>query len=192
MRIGIDIDDVITDTSEMIVEFIEKDSNSQKLKKHIKSIMKGDPTEPEVVSFCLKNYIRVFQKVKAKNNASRVIQNLLDRGNEIFLITARGDTLGFFRGSEEITKRFLEKNNIKFTKIIFNATDKARICADNQIALMVDDSIEYCEDVEKMGIKSIVFTSSVNRGTFTTVERVNDWLELEEKILELGGLCCKH
>lgn len=185
MKIGIDIDDVITNTSEKIEEYVVNDRNSQKLQEHMKEIMKGNPSEPEVISFCMENYLRVFQKVKPKDNASKVIQNLLDKGNEIYLITARGENLEFFRGSEKVTKEFLEDNNIKYTKIIFNAVNKAQLCVDNQIDIMIDDSIEHCEDVKNIGIKSIVFTSNVNKKTFTTVERVNNWLELESKLNEM-------
>ena len=185
MKIGIDIDDVITNTSEKIEEYVVKDRNSQKLQEHMKEIMKGNPSEPEVISFCMENYLRVFQKVKPKDNASKVIQNLLDKGNEIYLITARGENLEFFRGSEKVTKEFLEDNNIKYTKIIFNAVNKAQLCVDNQIDIMIDDSIEHCEDVKNVGIKSIAFTSNVNKKTFTTVERVDNWLELESKLNEM-------
>lgn len=83
MKIGIDIDDVITNTSEKIEEYVVNDRNSQKLQEHMKEIMKGNPSEPEVISFCMENYLRVFQKVKPKDNASKVIKNLLDKGNEI-------------------------------------------------------------------------------------------------------------
>ncbi len=182
MKIGIDIDDVITNTSEKIEEYIMKDNNRQKLQEHMKEIMKGNPSEPEVMSFCMENYLRVFQEVKPKDNASKVIQDLLDKGNEIYLITARGENLEFFRGSEKVTKKFLEDNNIKYTKIIFNAINKAQLCVDNQIDLMIDDSIEHCEDIENVGIKSIVFTSNVNKKTFTIVERVDNWLDLENKL----------
>lgn len=182
MKIGIDIDDVITNTSEKIEEYVLKDSNKQKLQEHMKEIMKGNPSDPEVKEFGMKNYVRVFQEVKAKENASRVIRNLLDKGNEIYLITARGENFEFFKGSEEITKKFLEDNNIKYTKIIFNAINKAKMCVENQIDIMIDDSIEHCEDVKNVGIKSILFTSNVNKRTYTTIERVDTWLELENRL----------
>lgn len=182
MKIGIDIDDVITNTSEKIEEYVVKDNNREKLQEHMKEIMKGTPSDLEVIKFCMENYLRVFKMVKSKENASKVIQNLLNQGNEIYLITARGDNSEFFKGSEEVTKKFLEDNNIKYTKIIFNAINKAQICLDNEIDIMIDDSIEHCEDIKNAGIKSILFTSNVNKETYTTVERVDSWLDLEKKI----------
>jgi hypothetical protein len=34
-------------------------------------------------------------------------------------------------------------------------------------------------------VRSIVFTSRVNKETPTNIERVNDWLELEKRIEEI-------
>ena len=46
MKIGIDIDDVLTDTSKVIVEFFKKYETSGDGMKHIVEIMKGElPTE---------------------------------------------------------------------------------------------------------------------------------------------------
>ena len=102
MRIGIDIDDVITNTSEIIEEFVDKSSNKDKLKMHMKDIMKGTPKDPEVIKFCMDIYLKVFKKVKVKDNAEKVIIDLLDDGHEVYLITARGDRVEFFKGSEEL------------------------------------------------------------------------------------------
>lgn len=186
MKIGIDIDDVITNTSETMEEYVMKSNNSKKLQEHMKEIMKGNPSTPEVIEFGIKNYLKVFQKVKLKDNAKEVMQRLLDKGNQIYLITARGEKLEFFRGSEKVTKEFLEYNNIKYTKIIFNAVNKVQLCVDNQIDVMIDDSVEHCEDVKNIGIKSIVFTSKVNKDINTPIERVNNWIELETKLNEMS------
>lgn len=182
MRIGIDIDDVITNTSKVIEEYIGKQKNCKQLKEHMVEIMKGVPANPEVVQFGLENYIKIFQEVKPKENASRVMQRLIEKGNEVYLITARGENLDFFKGSEKVTIDFLKDNHIHYTKIIFNATNKAQLCKDNHINLMIDDSVSHCEEVRNVGIKSIVFTSEVNKEIATTVERVSDWLELEKRI----------
>lgn len=77
MRIGIDIDDVITNTSEIIEEYIAKNNNSQKLREHMKEIMKGNPSDPEVISFCMDTYLKVFQKVTLKDNVKEVIQKII-------------------------------------------------------------------------------------------------------------------
>ncbi len=182
MVIGIDIDDVITNSSDTIEKYVLEDKNSENLKKHMVPIMKGNPTDPEVLEFCKKTYLKVFKETTIKENAREVIQRLLDKGNEIILLTARGDSYKWFIGSEEITINYLKQNNIPYTKLIFNAMNKEQACIDNKIDVMIDDSVEQCERIHDIGIKSIVFTSNVNKGIITSIDRVNDWKELENKL----------
>lgn len=47
---------------------------------------------------------------------------------------------------------------------------------------MIDDSIKHCSECEKENIKSILFTSIVNQSIETKLDRVENWLELENKI----------
>jgi uncharacterized HAD superfamily protein len=188
MRLGIDIDDVVTNTSEAIGELITHESNPQVLKElqqNMKEIMKGNISNLDVLAFCSENYVKVYQMVKMKENAKEVIQRLLSKGDEIYFITARGERMGFFKGAEDVTLNFLRENDVKYNDIIFGAMDKAAVCLENKIDLFIDDSVEHCEDVSKAGVRSIVFTSSVNKDIPTTIERVNNWLELEKKIEEI-------
>lgn len=190
MRLGIDIDDVLTNTSETINELIVNESDSEKsqeLKEHMKEIMKGNISDFDVLAFCSENYVNVYKRVKLKENAKEVIKRLLDRGYEIYFITARGERMGFFKGAEEATLEFLKANDIKYNEIILGAMDKATACLENKIDVFIDDSVEHCEDVSKVGVKSIVFTSGVNKDVVTDIDRVNDWLELEDKIREIKG-----
>ncbi len=182
MRIGIDIDDVITNTSKVIEEYVAKDENSAILQEHIKEIMRGIPSIPEIVDFGNKTYIKVFQEVTPKENACKVLKDLIDRGNEIYLITGRGYKVDNISEIIKITKKFLKDNDIQYTKIIFNAFNKAKTCLDNKIDLMIDDSVDHCEEVSKIGIKSILFTTNVNKDVNTKITRVNNWLELEEMV----------
>ena len=188
MRLGIDIDDVVTNTSETIGELIAHESNPQVLKElqqNMKEIMKGNISNLDVLAFCSENYVDVYKIVKIKENAREVMQRLLNAGDEVYFITARGERMGFFKGAEDATLNFLKENDVKYNEIIFGAMDKAKVCLENKIDLFIDDSVEHCEDVNKAGIKSIVFTSRVNKDTSTSIERVNDWLELEKRIEEI-------
>ena len=188
MRLGIDIDDVVTNTSEAIGELITHESNPQILKElqqNMKEIMKGNISNLDVLAFCSENYVNVYKIVRIKENAKEVIQRLLNKGDEIYFITARGERMGFFKGAEDATLNFLRENDVKYNDIIFGAMDKAAVCLENKIDLFIDDSVEHCEDVNKVGVKTIVFTSSVNKDVETTIDRVCSWLELEEKIKEI-------
>ena len=74
MRLGIDIDDVVTNTSEAIMKSMIKESNNETLKTlqvHMKEIMKGNISDPEVLEFCSENYVKVYQSSKNKRKCKR-------------------------------------------------------------------------------------------------------------------------
>lgn len=182
MRIGIDIDDVITDTSLSMKEYIIKYDKNGQLMENMEDIMRGDASTPFIENFFREHFLTIAKNAKVKENAAEVIKRWFDYGHEIYLITARGEKRKIFKGAEALTLEYLKANKICYTDIIFNAIDKAKLCKDYQIDILIDDSIKHCEAVQNETIKSILFTSVVNQFLPTTVERVNNWLALEEKI----------
>ena len=183
MRIGIDIDDVITDTSSLVIEYINKYDDSGKLHECIEDVMRGDNPTPLIKSFYQKHSGNIFKNVKLKDAADKTIHLWLEKGYEIFLITTRGENN--FKNSEQITLDYLKENNIKYTKILFNCYDKANACIENHIDVMIDDSVKYCEEVKNKRIPSILFTSKVNKSISTNITRVNNWEELKLKISKM-------
>ena len=141
MRIGIDIDDVITDTSKAMEKYILKYDKNGEISNHLEEIMRGEMPTQNIKNFFAKNALEIVKKAKLKNNVKEVLQKLFDEGNEIFIITSRGEIK--IKGSEEATLEYFKSNNIKYTKILFNVFDKAKSCKENSINLMIDDSIKH-------------------------------------------------
>lgn len=185
MRIGIDIDDVITDSSGSMKEYVEKYDTTGEIMENIEDVMRGDANTPIIEKFFCDHFLEVAQNAKVKENASDIIKKLIQNGHEIFLVTARGEKRKIFKGAEKLTLEYLKSNDIPYSKILFNCIDKATICKENGIDLLIDDSIKHCEEVRKQNIKSILFTSVVNKSLPTTVERVDNWLELEKRINDM-------
>ena len=181
MKIGIDIDDVLTDTSKVIVEFFKKYETSGDGMKHIVEIMKGELPTENIKKFYNLYINQMLRKANLKDKyAAEVINGLFSEGNQIYFITARSEEK--FKGSEQITIVTLRDNNIKYSKIIFNASEKAKICSRNNIDFFVDDSVRNCEEVSKMGIETVVFTTKINENIKTNIARVSSWRELENRI----------
>ena len=180
MKIGIDIDDVITDTSKSIQNYIEQYDENGEISNYMEDVMRGDMTNPTIKRFFADNCVAIFSNAQMKENANTIMQKLLEEGNEIYIITSRGEIK--FKGSEKVTLNYFERHHIPYTKILWNSFEKAQICVDNQIDLMVDDSAKFCEEISEKNIGSILFTSSVNQNIPVTVPRVNSWLELQEKV----------
>ena len=76
----------------------------------------------------------------------------------------------------------MKSNKINYTRIIFNSFDKAKICKENNIDVMIDDSVRYCIEIEKENIKSILYTSIVNKSINVKIPRVNNWFELKKMV----------
>ena len=182
MKIGIDMDDVIVDTSITMKKYIEKFDAKEDIYKHMEEVMRGETPTENINRFFKENIIEIFKNVEVKENAREVIKRLLENGNEIYIITSRGNTKDIFRGSKEITIEYLKINSINYTKVIYDSYNKAEICKENKIDIMIDDSIKHCENILNKNIKSILFTSEVNKNIETKLTRVNNWLELEKVI----------
>lgn len=182
MRIGIDIDNVITETYQSIKNYIDDYDKNGELSNYMEDIMRGDMTNPTIKKFLDENCISIFINAKVKENADIVMRRLLDNGHEIFIITTRGEIR--FKGSEQLSLDYFKDNNIPYTKILYNSFDKAQVCKDNHIDIMVDDSAKYCVEIAKQNINSILFTSEVNKSIDVPIPRVNSWLELENKLNE--------
>lgn len=101
MNIGIDIDDTISKTFEIICELAKK-YNNEDLNKNLEIDFNREITHPlwcrelfgwndsEEDGFWKKYYLKYLEEVEIKENAKRII-NKLYKDNNIVLITARFD-----------------------------------------------------------------------------------------------------
>lgn len=183
MRIGIDIDDVITNTSDLFKEYVYKYGSSffgpNEIEENLKHIMRGNLVTDKIKQFVLKYAEEIVKNVTLKDDVVEVIARLKDKGHEIFLITTRGSKV--FDGAEDITRKYLDKHKVPYNDIIFNAYNKYGEILENKIEVMIDDSVEICENLSSMGIKAYLFTSSVNIEQEPLVPRIANWLDLESK-----------
>lgn len=173
MRIGIDIDDTIVNTSEMCINYVKK--LDKKYGENIKDIITDNIKNP-VVTLFYDNYLYdVIAHAKLKEDAVKVI-NELYRDNEIYFITARSER--FIKDVDNMTKNLLDSYNIKYNKIITGAGKKAELCVENNIDLLIDDSIKHCTNLSNIGIDTLLFNSINNKDIETNLKRVYNWNEV--------------
>lgn len=166
MRIGIDIDGVLTD-----IETFEFENGSKYFKKPIinpkgyssKNIFEvSDDEDDEFWSKAIYDYINV----DARNYASEVIKKLKDDGNEIYIITNRTSELSYCDISEEQMKQhvinWLNKNNIYYDKLIFSDGTKEKYILDNKIDIMIEDKPKNIMKLSQY-IKVICFDNRSNK-----------------------------
>ncbi len=183
MVIGIDIDDTITNSSELIMEYAKRFFESDDIN-IVNDILRAPKIEGKLLEFYHKYLPEMIERYTVKENAVEVINRLKENGFKIIIITARGYTIT--QGNLDIiTIDYFNKHGIMADEIIFKTINKKQTCVEKNIKLMIDDSIKVLEDLKDTEIEPILFDSIVNKNINTDIKRVNSWLELEKYILEM-------
>lgn len=183
MIIGLDVDDVIFDTSGAVSPVIEA-AKDKRLEKYKLDIARGDASIPEVKEFWQKGAIQILKNAKPKPGAAEVIHRLRENGNKIVLITARGEKN--FPGTVAVNEKALRGAGIEYDKVIYDSPDKVDACRENGVEIFVDDSPKNCVAVrQELGIPVIGFESDITREGLheAGAPSVDDWQELEKKLL---------
>ena len=81
-------------------------------------------------------------------------------------------------------KRFKNTINslLKYNKIITGAGKKAELCVENNIDLLIDDSIKHCTNLSNIGIDTLLFNSINNKDIETNLKRVYNWNEVYDYV----------
>lgn len=169
MRIGIDIDGVLTDFEKWQLEI-----GSKFFIKYNKNIVNPDGYDSDIVFNVTKemdsefwhDYLYDYAKNEpARKFAGEVIDKLKDKGYEIYIITARyltdkNDNLG--KEMRNIVIEWLKENSINYDKIIFSPEDKFEICKENNISIMIEDKVENINNISKI-IPVVCFNAAYNK-----------------------------
>ena len=180
MRIGIDLDETICNTSKIINEYM----NQYALKENI-DVDAVMPTRRD--DFFNRYTVDIFKNVEIKPHVSEVLNRLKDEGHELYAITARSGELTSKKIEiVEPTINWLKEHNIKIDKLITNAyhEEKAQVCLENKIDLMIDDDIYNCQEIGKVGIKYLLFD---DKNRYDISNKVTNWLDIE-KIIERNDI----
>lgn len=169
MNIGIDIDDTIANTTQMLDIYAKKyTENSLKREFKLSEIEILDPmwarhlygwTIEENDKFWDKYYEKIMESLNPKDNAIEII-NELAKENNIIIISARWDRENGIIG--KITKEWLEKYNVNYYKQFIGYLDKRKIVTENNIDVFIDDNYKTCKSIHEMGIRTLLMNSRLN------------------------------
>lgn len=186
MKIGIDIDGVLTDLATFHLDYGTKyayENNLGEIKNpygykidDVISLQEGahkDFWNKYDNCYTKKKYTREF--------APEIIQKLKDEGNEIHIITARNPKLD---QGKEWTTSWLSENNIYYDKLIF--TDKKLdYCKENKIDLMIEDTTKTILEISKI-IPVICFDNPHNQDCKgENIIRCYSWYDIYDKIKKI-------
>ena len=184
MKIGIDIDNVISNSNEYwflkAKEFKKLKGHTLVIKENATSIADKFGFDKQMYHEYCSHYVRdVNMNVAIKNKAREIIDKLHVDGHKIILITQRNNS--HYSDCEEVTKSWLKKHSVYYDSIYFGCEDKGIVARKEILDLFVDDLPRNCENVSKVGIKVIMFDTPFNKSC-SLYERVSSWEELYKKI----------
>ena len=187
MRIGIDIDDTLTDVKNELIKAGEKYARSLgkdiKVDKNFEDKNNNGNKWQEMFQFNyeeLKYFLKDIQesitnKAKPRENVVEIINKLKNDGNEIIIITARDSE--FHDNPYKYSKDWLDKNNIYYDKLVVNARNKEDACIEEKIDLFIDDSKSNCLKVNKAGIKTIRVCNEIENNNSNLI-CFNNWNDI--------------
>lgn len=190
MRIGIDIDNVISNfNEELLKEYINHDKelrNTGIINENADYIRRGmfDWSEDEEKSFYKDNIERIVKDLKVKDGAKEYIDKLKEDGHSIYIITGRDN--GEYSDPYNMTKEWLNKNFIYYDELILTNAykndkhGKTEKCLENNIDIMIDDSVHICQDCIDNNIITLLMHTPYNGQA--DMPRGHNWKEIYEFI----------
>ena len=186
MRIVIDIDNVISTFNEnLLEEYIRHDTEIGgpgivNKDVFVRNMFNWD--EDYEKRFYYNNIENIAKSLQVKKDVKKYMDKLIKDGHILYIITGR--TNGEYSNPIEMTKKWLEDNNINYHEIIFtdayNKEEKAIKCLEYNIDIMIDDSVGNCKNCINKGIKTYLMDTEYNK--FADIPRVKNWKEIYEVI----------
>ena len=187
MRIGIDLDDTITKTDEILFKYAKIYNEEEKILFNINreewNLTKAFGWNEENIKEFFSKYLKsIYEEAEIKENAKERINKLKDDGNEIIIITAR-DTKSL-KEVHKVCKDWLINNKINVDKIVVDGEDKAQKCLENKIDIFIDDNICNCENgYNNLKIPVLLMKGGYNKDYQNPkIKRVYNWNEIYNEI----------
>lgn len=193
MRIGIDIDGVLTDIEQWQLDYgskvIFENSNKSIINPNGYNIKEIFDVKRNLDDEFWRKYLFEYStKEKARKFSNEITRKLHEDGNEIYIITARfltdrNDELG--NKMRKIVLEWLKENDIFYDNIIFSPEDKIKICIENNIDLMIEDKVENINTISQK-IPVICFDARYNQQCKgRNIIRCYSWYDIYSKIQEI-------
>ncbi|MEA1960423.1 MAG: hypothetical protein U9N81_03890 [Bacillota bacterium] len=189
MNIGIDIDNTITNTREMIYKYAQTFSTANKLAIQTDMneylIEKSLGWSQQTAHQFLAQYLPlIYRDVSPKNDAIQVIKQL-HQDHKIVLITARNQRDSKVKA---ITQEWLEQHELPYHKLVMNNTEnvhhfsKLEACLEYEIDVMIEDHPDVCLELSQT-LPVLIFDQPYNQHVQSEgITRVNTWREIKTLI----------
>ena len=189
MKIGIDIDGVLTDISRFIVDYgqkfcIENGINFKICEDEYDEVKALGITDEQNEQFW-NNYLEYYATEYPVRDFAVEIISKLKKENEIYIITARNEEglpASSYGTMKTLVKNWLEKNKIEYDELVFTNGSKLPYCLERNIDVMIDDSPYNVLDIPSK-IPVLCFHNPYNRNlNGKNIKRVYSWYDVLDKI----------
>lgn len=193
MKIGIDIDGVLTDEHNYIIDNATKFFNKNNIQYVVhKDVYDNarlfDVTEEEYVLFWKEYFLDYCNNISARDYAAEVISKLKDENNEIIIITARPFTTyenEYKEQMQNIVRNWLDKNKIIYDEVIFS-DNKADVCKELNISVMIEDRPENVVSVSSV-VPVLCYDQPYNEKLSNdNIYRCYSWYDIYQKIHDMN------
>ena len=193
MIIGVDIDDTLTDIRDELAEEALKYAKSLNKEIDEKKVVWDNNNNgssfkerynldyDELLYFFRNIQENITKKAKPREDVVDVIKKLRKDGHKIYIITARDSE--FHNDPYELSKTWLDKNNIEYDKLIVNARDKVKICKEQNVNIFIDDKLSNCIEISNENIITIRITNYTEQ--HKNIVNKKNWKEIYEYIKQL-------
>lgn len=183
MRIGVDIDNVLSNFNEVLLnDYLNHDKslrNNGIVNKDVYIRKMFDWPEEYEQEYYKNNIERLATLFTPIEDSSKYINKLKNNGNEIYIISGRDN--GEYSDPHNMTINWLKKYNIPYDKLIltnaYKHQEKADICNEFGIDIMIDDSINVCTKCSESNIECILFETPFNKNE-DRFNRLKNWKEI--------------
>ncbi len=180
MIIGIDIDNVISDLDKTFLEeFLKEDKNKRNagiVDPKAKHMTEGmfDWTQNEIDEFLINNMDRMSMDFELIPQSKYYIDKLKDDGNRIIIITGRDRRI--FKNPEDVTKKWLEKNNIYYDELVFKKSQhKIKECKKCKVDIMLDDLATNVKKLRENNINAYLVKTRYNENYSLNMPMLSNW-----------------
>lgn len=195
MRIGIDIDGVLTNLDQFMIDYFSKfcveNNVDYKIGEFDYNVYKTFGVSEEVDSAFWEEYLEFYAvNEKIRPFASEVIKKLKDDGHEIYIVTARWGANKEGEVGERMratVKNWLDESGVCYDKLVFSKAAKERKSEEikeHKIDIMIEDNPNNIAELSQI-IPVICYDTSYNKDLVGgNIIRCYSWYDIYKKISE--------
>lgn len=192
MRVGLDIDDTISNTNFVLMKYAfrynEEHGNKKLLKYNTNNFSEVFGwNDDEVNHFFRTYYLEALKEIEPKFNVKEVLNELRKKGHKIIFITVRNDReCAGENEARRLTLDWFKKYKIPFDELHVDIKDKKDFCQKYNIDVFMDDSVRTVLAVKELGINTFIAMNDFNLDfkdeSIKNIYNMNQFLQEVNKI----------